>query len=233
MPVIFLLSAIVSGIALLIVMYIVVMKLLDRPVDHACVSSLAKWLLAFLVLDVTMEGLEILSMAYESEESWEIVSQLIIQRIPISYLGIQLFLGSLIPLVILGALASTLSQARREMATGFAFLAAVLVLVGVFAMRWNVVIGGQLISKSTRGFLSYTPPLGGREGVLAAAAFMMLPFYLFYVITSLIPPWQRVVFEEDEGTPQEEGERQEALPAMGWASSSAELQSGVWSRGGR
>ena len=94
MPVIFLLSAIVSGIALLIVMYVVVMKILGRPIDHDCVSALGRWLLAFLVIDLAIEGLEILSMAYESEESWEVVSAADRRsRIPMSYFGIQLCAG--------------------------------------------------------------------------------------------------------------------------------------------
>src|SRR3990172_3379904 len=219
MPVIFLLSAIVSGIALLIVMYVVVMKLLGRPVDHDCISSLGKWLLAFLVIDLVIEGLEILSMAYESEDSWEVVSELIVQRIPVSYFGIQLLLGSLIPMVILGALAA---QARREGASPVIFAAALLVLVGVFAMRWNVVIGGQMISKSMRGFTSYTPPLGGREGVLAASVLLMLPFYIFSVIVSFVPPWERPAVDEGERSP----EPSEAVPA--WEGADSRVRDGAW-----
>ena len=219
MPVIFLLSAIVSGIALLIVMYVVVMKLLGRPVDHVCISSLGKWLLAFLVIDLVIEGLEILSMAYESEDSWEVVSELIVQRIPVSYFGIQLLLGSLIPMVILGALAA---QARREGASPVIFAAALLVLVGVFAMRWNVVIGGQMISKSMRGFTSYTPPLGGREGVLAASVLLMLPFYIFSVIVSFVPPWERPAVDEGERSP----EPGEAVPA--WEGADSGARGGAW-----
>jgi Ni/Fe-hydrogenase subunit HybB-like protein len=220
MPVIFLLSAIVSGIALLIVMYVVVMKILGRPIDHVCVSALGKWLLAFLVIDLTVEGLEILSMAYEAEESWDVVSELIVQRIPVSYFGIQLLLGSLIPMVILGAVAA---QARREgAASPVIFAAAMLVIVGVFAMRWNVVIGGQMISKSMRGFTSYTPPLGGREGVLAASVLMMLPFYIFSVIVSFVPPWQRPVVDEGELSP----EPAEAVPA--WEGADSRVRDGAW-----
>ncbi len=217
MPVIFLLSAIVSGIALLIVMYVVVMKMLGRPIDHDCVASLSRWLMAFLVIDLALEGLEILSMAYESEESWGIVSDLISQQIPISYFGIQLFLGSLIPLLILGAVAAGV---RKEGASPAIFVAALLVLVGVFAMRWNVVIGGQMISKSMRGFTSYTPPLGGREGVLAAAVLLALPFYIFSLIVSLVPPWQRPAIDEEETVAEPEG-----VPA--WEPVSSRLSSGV------
>jgi len=220
MPVIFLLSAIVSGIALLIVMYVVVMKLLGRPIDHVCISALGKWLLAFLVIDLTVEGLEILSMAYEAEESWDVVSQLIVQRIPVTYFGVQLLLGSLIPLVVLGAVAA---QARREgAASTLIFAAAVLVIIGVFAMRWNVVIGGQMISKSMRGFTSYTPPLGGREGVLAASVLLMLPFYIFSVIVSLVPPWERPAIAEGELSP----EPTEAVPA--WEAADSRVRSSAW-----
>ncbi len=197
MPIIFLLSAIVSGIALLIVMYIITMKLLKRPIDHDCVNSMARWLLVFLAFDLTIEGLEVLSMAYEAEHSWEVVSELITERIPVTYFGIQIVLGSLIPLAILGTLAA--GQIRKEVIIPTVFAAAVLVMIGVFAMRWNVVIGGQLISKSMRGFTSYTPPLGGREGVLAAALFLALPFYIFSAITSFIPPWQRPTEDYGDG----------------------------------
>jgi predicted membrane protein len=173
--------------------------------------------MAFLVIDLAIEGLEILSMAYESEESWEVVSQLITQKIPVSYFGIQLLLGSLIPLVILGTVAA---QVRKGTASPAIFAAAVLVLVGVFAMRWNVVIGGQMISKSMRGFTSYTPPLGGREGVLAATVLLMLPFYIFSTIVSFIPPWQRPLADEGETG----AEPTEAIPA--WEGADSRLRRG-------
>ncbi|MBI4285698.1 MAG: polysulfide reductase NrfD, partial [Chloroflexi bacterium] len=59
MPIIFLMSAIVSGIALLIVMYIVVTKIRKAPLDYACIHTMALWLGGFLVLDVVLEGLEV------------------------------------------------------------------------------------------------------------------------------------------------------------------------------
>ena len=220
MPVIFLLSAIVSGMALLLAMYIAITKLRGKRVDEACVRSLAQWLMAFLLIDLTIEGLEVLSMAYESEESWDIVSRLIAERIPISYLGIQIFLGSFIPLVILIALA--VSQLKGEAVIRWAFLTGILVVVGVFAMRWNVVIGGQLISKSQAGFLSYTPSLGGREGILAALVFLLLPFYIFSTLANLIPPWDR---EEEEAL--ERGEPEPSATAAPWVSATR-VQEGLW-----
>jgi len=221
MPVIFLMSAIVSGIALLIVMYVVISKLRNKPVDSECVQMMAKWLLGFLAVDLAIEGLEVLSMAYESEESWEAVSRLMTEQIPITYFGIQLFLGSLVPLLILSYLALA-GGMKPERFVGVALVAAALVVVGVFAMRWNVVIGGQEISKSLRGFVTYTPPLGGREGVAAAVLFLMLPLYIFSVIVSIIPPWDRPKLEDvmSEPEPDPTGsaawEAASVFPGDGW-----------------
>ncbi len=188
MPIIFLMSATVSGIALLIVLYYIVMKIKKMPVDHDCMRSMALWLVGFLSVNVVLEGLEVFTMLYESEESWGIVSQLISQHLGFSYFGIQFALGAIIPLFILGGV-EIMGLAAHEK-TALRIGASACVLIGVFAMRWNVVIGGQLISKSLRGFTSYVPPLLGIEGIIVATLFMILPFILLAVISYLISPWQ-------------------------------------------
>ena len=187
MPVIFPMSAIVSGIALLIVLYVVVTTLRGASVDSDCVRAMGGWLFGFLALDLALEGLEIVSMMYEAEESWEAVQELITDKIAFSFFGIQLLMGSAVPLV--GLALTGVLNLGNGVRNRLIFLAAVLVLVGIFAMRWNVVIGGQLLSKSLRGFLAYTPSLGGSEGILAAAAVLVLPLQLFAIIAFLLPPW--------------------------------------------
>ncbi len=191
MPIIFLMSATVSGIALLIVLYVIVTKIRKAPLDHDCLRSLALWLAGFLAVNVVLEGLEVFTMLYESEESWGIVSQLITQKIGLSYFGIQFILGSALPLFILGFI--ELSKLGENVKTSIRVLSASLVLIGVFAMRWNVVIGGQLMSKSFRGFTSYSPPLLGLEGILTATVLMLMPFIILAIIIYLIPPWQEEV----------------------------------------
>jgi Ni/Fe-hydrogenase subunit HybB-like protein len=188
MPIIFLLSAIVSGMALLIVLYISVSKIRKTPLDHDCLGSMLKWLGGFLTVAIALEGLEVVSMLYMSEESWEVISHLISEELRLSYLGIQFGLGALLPLIILGTI--VLINFRRQVTTTFGLVASTLILVGVFAMRWNVVIGGQLFSKSFKGFISYSPPLMGKEGILVSLGLMMLPFAILAIIAYLIPPWQ-------------------------------------------
>lgn len=195
MPIIFLFSAVVSGMALLIVLYVAAMGVQRKPINHDALRSLAGWLTGFLAVNVTIEVLEVVTMMYMREESWETVRELITQRLAVSYLGIQLLLGSAVPLVVLGVI--TIFQFRQKASTLLASAAAVLTLVGVFAMRWNVVIGGQILSKSLRGFLSYTPEITGREGVLVALFIMALPFELFALIAYFIPPWREVSVQSD------------------------------------
>ncbi len=194
MPIIFLMSATVSGIALLLVLYAIATKIRRAPLDHDCLRTLSLWLLGFLSVNVVLEGLEVFTMLYESEESWAIVSQLINEKIRLSYFGIQFVLGSIVPLLVLGG--TELSKMGPQQKTSLRLAASTLVLIGVFAMRWNVVIGGQLISKSLRGFTSYSPALFGMDGILVAAALMILPFVIIAAMSYLIPPWQEHVQEK-------------------------------------
>ena len=66
-----------------------------------------------------------------------------------------------------------------------------LTMIGIFAMRWNVVIGGQLFSKSFLGYTTYKMELVTREGLLPAIGLMLLPFAIFFVLVKLLPPWQQ------------------------------------------
>jgi hypothetical protein len=66
--------------------------------------------------------------------------------------------------------------------------AGVLALVGIFAMRWNV-IGGQLFSKSFVGYTTYKMAFATREGLGVAIALLVLPFILLAGLVHLLPPW--------------------------------------------
>jgi len=66
-----------------------------------------------------------------------------------------------------------------------------LVQIGIFAMRWNVVIGGQLFSKSFLGYTTYKMALVTREGLLVAVALTILPLLILWVLLKLLPPGRR------------------------------------------
>ncbi len=57
-------------------------------------------------------------------------------------------------------------------------------------MRWNVVIGGQLFSKSFLGYTTYKMAFATREGLLPAILLLLLPFAILWVLVKVLPPWE-------------------------------------------
>ncbi len=188
MPLIFLMSAIVSGIALLILLYIASMKMRKQAIDHTCLHSLAHYLWVFLIFDVALEGLEIISMKYESLEQIDIINRLLSDKIATTFYGVQLTMGILIPFVLL--LLVGMIKKRETLKMVMISISSFFVLIGVFAMRWNVVIGGQEISKSLSGTLTYVPVFFNQEGVLPAMVILIMPFIILRVVTYILPPWK-------------------------------------------
>jgi predicted membrane protein len=72
-------------------------------------------------------------------------------------------------------------------------IATVLVIFGVFMMRWNVVIGGQAFSLSFAGFMHYHLPFlptsweTFREGFFGAVTVMVTPFVIFWFLNKIVP----------------------------------------------
>jgi Ni/Fe-hydrogenase subunit HybB-like protein len=187
MPVIFLLSAAVSGIALLVVLYQVFARIHRLPVMASCVSALARWLWFFLILTITLELLELIVMAYEKSESWLIISDLLTTRLEFSYVTMQMIVGGLIPVILLAVVVLMNAYLHDRVRNTLTTVAALLCLLQVFSMRWNIVIGGQLLSKSLRGLRSpYEPEIFGREGVLMAIALVVAPFVILWVLDRVL-----------------------------------------------
>ena len=84
MPIIFLFSAVTSGIAMIMVLYEILTKVNGRRIDGACVQSLAQWLWLFATVTVTLEVLEIVTLSYEQNEEWLVVGPLIFDKIAFS-----------------------------------------------------------------------------------------------------------------------------------------------------
>ena len=195
MPVIFLLSAAVSGIALLILLYQITSKLQRRPIVSETVQGMARWLWFFLIITVTLELLEIIMLAYERSEAWAIISPLLTTRLQFSFISVQMIIGSLIPFILLMVVVMMNRYLHDRLRTTLTFVASLLLLVQVFSMRWNVVIGGQLLSKSLRGLRSgYEPNFifdaaghFDREGILVAILLFVAPFVALYVFDRILP----------------------------------------------
>jgi len=185
MPIIFLCSAIVSGIAMVVILYQIGMKCSGRRIDAACMQSLARWLWLFVILSVTLELLEIMTLAYEAADEWLIIGPLLGDQLAFSFIGIQLIFGAMIPIILLGVVVLMSRYLTDQIRNTLCFVASLMLLVQVFAMRWNVVIGGQIFSKSLRGFREALVP-----GIALAILIFVFPLVFIALFNRVLPVFE-------------------------------------------
>jgi Ni/Fe-hydrogenase subunit HybB-like protein len=201
MPVIFIMSAVVSGIALCMLTYIVIMQwkklqaiLARGRGDHSVqlisgvqmevMTKTSKYLLGFLVAAITLELLDLIFRGYTAMKSWDILRSVMYGKDFVHIFVLQYGLGNLVPFVLL--LLPRLSLRRLVVAL-------ILILFGVFMMRWNVVIGGQAFSLTFAGYMHYHLPIiphdmeTFREGLLGALTVAAMPFIIFWGINKIVP----------------------------------------------
>lgn len=204
MPVIFIMSAIVSGIALCILCYIVAMEIMkiraarkglspSLPfkakeeivgVEMNVVQITAKYLLFFLIAAISLELLDLIFRGYTAVKSWDVLRSVIYGKDFTSIFVMQYGVGNLIPFILFLLPGLTLRRA---------VVGVVLVLFGVFMMRWNVVIGGQAFSLTFAGYMHYHMPIIPhdwetlKEGLVGALAIFAMPFLLFLVMMKIFP----------------------------------------------
>jgi predicted membrane protein len=187
MPIVFLFSAIVSGIAAVMLIYIALCWIKRTPVDMTCVDTIARYLFYAFIIDFSLEMLDLIHRIYESDESFRALDFMVHTRLFTSQIVLQIIVGTLVPLGMLALV--QLVRLREGVRRVIYTVAGVLTLVGIFAMRWNVVIGGQLFSKSFLGYTTYKMSFATREGLLPAILLMILPFVILAVLIRLLPPW--------------------------------------------
>ena len=211
MPVIFICSAVVSGIALCIISYAIFMEMRKwaarrgkswllpdalahgehavdvehlRSVQKHEVTMTSKYLLIFMTLAITLELLDIIFRGYTAVKSWDILRDVIYEHDFVKIFIMQYGIGNLLPFIILLLPGMTVRRAA---------LASLLVLFGVFMMRWNVVIGGQAFSLTFDGFMHYHLPIiphnleTFKEGLLGALSVIVTPFVIFYFLNMIVP----------------------------------------------
>jgi len=189
MPIVFLFSAIVSGIAAVLLLYIVVCFLQGIKRSIPCLDTMARYLFYAFLIDFSLEMLDLIHRNYEADESLKTLNFMVHTRLYTSQIVLQIIVGTLIPIGLL-ALVQVVSMSARAR-EGIYVLASSLTLCGIFAMRWNVVIGGQLFSKSFLGYTTYKMGFATREGLLPALLLLALPFVILWVLVTLLPPMKR------------------------------------------
>ena len=203
MPVIFIMSAVVSGIALCMLTYIVIMEWQAfwrrrrggaaeaseiKGAEIEIINQATRYLLGFLIAAISLEMLDLIFRGYTAMKSWDILRSVMYGKDFVNIFVLQYTLGNLVPFVLLILPGRTLKRT---------VLALLLVLFGVFMMRWNVVIGGQAFSLSFSGYMHYEIPViphsleTFKEGVFGALTVIATPFVLFWIINKFVPSLRR------------------------------------------
>ncbi len=189
MPVVFIFSAMVSGIAAVLLLYMLTSKLRKVRIDMRCVDTIGRYLLYAFIIDFSLEMLDLIHRIYEADESLNALDFMVHTKLYFSQVILQIGAGTLVPIGLLGLLQVVkFSEGVRK---AIYAISGSLTLVSILAMRWNVVIGGQLFSKSFLGYTTYKMEFATREGLLPALALIVLPFIILYVLVKLLPPWPK------------------------------------------
>jgi len=145
MPTLFIVSAMVSGIALMILIAIfrnVYFSEGKTPeeieADRELIYGLGKFLGAVIIFDLFLVVNAILVLLTSSKEAWHVAELLMWGRFAFEFIGIELVLGGIIPLIMV----YYPKTARSFVGLSFA---SIFVMIGVYAMRFSVVIGGQSV----------------------------------------------------------------------------------------
>lgn len=185
MPIIFIMSAMVSGIALCVLHYMILNWVRRKAIDMKCLDVMGMFLFYALVMDAAIEALDWVHRVYSAEEGFQVMQYMIREKLFYTLNLGQATFGTLVPLILLGVLQLIRKRVPEIVRRRMYFASAALIVVGVLAMRWNVVIGGQLFSKSLRGVMSYKMEFAGLEGWFMGAILLALPFAILFVLIKL------------------------------------------------
>jgi Ni/Fe-hydrogenase subunit HybB-like protein len=199
MPIVFIFSAMVSGIAAVMLLYMLTARLRGKEINISCLDKIAQYLLYTFIIDFSLEMLDLLQRIYEADESFRSLDFMVHSRLWTSQVIVQILLGTVTPIALLGL--TQFISFRAAIRKRIYALAGCLTVIGIFAMRWNVVIGGQLFSKSFLGYTTYKMGFATREGLLTAIILMILPFIILWILVKLLPPWTDADISASAATP--------------------------------
>jgi tetrathionate reductase subunit C len=148
MPSYFLCSAMISGMAFMLVVAIVryYFTYKEKPLevresDLKIIDLLAKWLAGFMILNVFYVFSDLTVMYYHTEDAFETVELVRLGKFSFLYIWVDNVLGNIVPAIII-----IFKRTRKSLL--FLLIAAILASIGVFVMRYVMVFGGQYVPLS-------------------------------------------------------------------------------------
>lgn len=191
MPIIFLASAMVSGTGLLILLIPLFQRFLSerKKVDTDMVATLAKLLSWFIVIDLTTRFLWLtFSLTFGDGEKYALYSYFNLHFQ--DTLWIDYVLCLFVPLVI--------GFTKLRNIPVVVYFGGIVTAIGVWLFRWNTVIGGETIPRTTPGYLRYAPPTFGQDSIISVLSNWGILFVLICIVL-LIFPWDEEMEDCYEG----------------------------------
>ncbi len=142
-PILFLVSAMVSGLALIILIlnlrkrYLLQDQAL-KDADTRIIQSLLSMMYIFLIVEIFLMGCDVAVLAHSRVDEYEMYYLLTQGKWAPLFLGVELILGGLVPLLLL-------SVKRIRVQSLGQCAACALILCGIFVMRVIIVVGGQSV----------------------------------------------------------------------------------------
>ena len=188
MPVVFIFSAMVSGIAMVMLVYMAMMKIRKQPIDMRCVDTIAQYMLYTFIIDFALEMLDLIHRIYEADESFRSLDFLLHTKLFFSQIVLQMHRGN----------GGADPDHWPDPDLPCAGEAAAAGLCGVRMpdhhrhLRHALERGDRrtalLQELSGLHHLQGGPDLD-REGELVAAALLILPFFILAALMKILPPW--------------------------------------------
>ncbi|MHB1405275.1 MAG: NrfD/PsrC family molybdoenzyme membrane anchor subunit [Desulfitobacteriaceae bacterium] len=178
-PVVFVVSALVSGTALLAAVYSIQNRARNIPVDKETLKALARMMILFLFIDLGLQVYEFLIAAYSLEpEETHTLSTMFTSSFSWSFWGVQIFLGAVVPIYLV------LNKRTGESLLGLT-AACVLVVLGIIGVRFNIVLPPLIVpvleGLPTGNYYPTLVEIGSSLGVIA------LGLLLYTVGMKLLP----------------------------------------------
>jgi len=139
MPILFLASAIVSGIALIILVYSIKERFFSKSksINRDLVVSMGKLLAWAIVFDLFLVGCDLIVLSISHADAQAAAHLILFGKFSLMFLLIENLLGKIVPLFLLFV------PRFRTLTT--VIIASILVFIGIFFMRYVVVLGGEFI----------------------------------------------------------------------------------------
>ena len=139
MPLLFLVSAIISGIAMMMLVNVIHGYFFskEKKINTSLLFTLGQMQIWIIIFDLFLVVCDMITHYTGHKAGMELVMHSLTGKFGCLFLGVEVFFGKLIPLFVFAV-----PKFRK---TWIYVIMAIIIMIGIFVMRYNVVVGGESI----------------------------------------------------------------------------------------